>query len=528
LPSRRKIIAVIAGILLAGVPMAAFNYWIDGLVERRGQDEADQWARRSIAIAETRIQRVVATLDKLAASGVDSCSDEHIDALRHATFATNPIKALMVVDPDGRTLCSDLGLPLQSRLLVSQPLTGADQPFFFEVMQVSGRADRLVRIRRQAIGSIGIAALVPSELFMAIVSARGAVLPALARTTLQDGTLVGEGQIPHKPSDMAGPLFTATQSSSRYGLSATISLPKSAIGDGTLRTFALATTCLAALLIAVFALLLPRRQRNNPVADLEEALKAGEFIPYYQPIVDITSGRLRGAEVLIRWRKPDGSLIAPANFIPLAESSGLITAMTHHVMNMARDELQAAYASRPQLRLAFNLAASEFADSRVVQDLQSIFERSPIQYSQIILELTERQPVADLAVARGVIAAMQQLGVKVAVDDVGSGHAGLSYMLKLGADVIKIDKAFIDAVGSESNSMRVIETLVDLANNMRMEIIAEGVESFDQVVALRKYGVRLAQGYVFAPPLPGSSFLQLVDAIEPLTGVPAAKLPVAA
>ncbi len=114
------------------------------------------------------------------------------------------------------------------------------------------------------------------------------------------------------------------------------------------------------------------------------------------------------------------------------------------------------------------------------------------------------------------IAALQGLGVRVAIDDVGTGHSGLSYMLKLGVDIIKIDKMFIDAIGTDRNSNTIIETLIDLAQNMRMEIIAEGVESFEQVVHLRELGVRSAQGYVFAPPLPCSAFLQLVEAIDPI------------
>ena len=104
----------------------------------------------------------------------------------------------------------------------------------------------------------------------------------------------------------------------------------------------------------------------------------------------------------------------------------------------------------------------------------------------------------------------------IAIDDVGTGHSGLSYMLKLGVDIIKIDKVFIDSIGTDRNSNTIIETLIDLAQNMRMDIVAEGVESFEQVVALKELGIRLAQGYVFSPPLPGSSFLQLVEAIDPL------------
>jgi EAL domain-containing protein (putative c-di-GMP-specific phosphodiesterase class I) len=148
--------------------------------------------------------------------------------------------------------------------------------------------------------------------------------------------------------------------------------------------------------------------------------------------------------------------------------------------------------------------------------VRDLFGNSPIRFNQVILELTERQPIQNLTETRRIVAALQGLGVIVAIDDVGTGHSGLSYMLKLGVDLIKIDKLFVDAIGTDGNSATIIGTLIDLAHNMRMDIIAEGVESFEQVVLLRDLGIRAAQGYVFAPPLPASSFLQLVEAIDPL------------
>ena len=133
-----------------------------------------------------------------------------------------------------------------------------------------------------------------------------------------------------------------------------------------------------------------------------------------------------------------------------------------------------------------------------------------------MLEVTERDPIENFTETRQTIAALQGLGVRIAIDDVGTGHSGLSYMLKLGVDIIKIDKMFVDAIGTDRNATTIVETLIDLAHNMRMDIVAEGVENFEQVMYLRDRGIRQAQGYVFAPPLPGSSFLQLIEAIDPL------------
>jgi EAL domain-containing protein (putative c-di-GMP-specific phosphodiesterase class I) len=119
-----------------------------------------------------------------------------------------------------------------------------------------------------------------------------------------------------------------------------------------------------------------------------------------------------------------------------------------------------------------------------------------------------------MTTTRQVIAALQGLGCKIALDDVGTGHSGLSSILRLGVDIIKIDKMFIDSLGSDRNSATIVTTLIDLARNMRMGVVAEGVENFEQVADLRARGIHAAQGYVFAPPLPGSSFLTLLETLD--------------
>ena len=186
------------------------------------------------------------------------------------------------------------------------------------------------------------------------------------------------------------------------------------------------------------------------------------------------------------------------------------------LMRKVREEVGAAFEHRPYLRVAFNLAALHFLDETIVKDVREIFKNSPIKLEQIVLEVTERQPLESLTKTRRVIAALQGLGVKIAIDDVGTGHSGLSYMLKLGVDIIKIDKMFVDSIGIDRNSTAIVETLIDLSNNMRMEIVAEGVENFEQVIHLRNLGIRAAQGDVFAPALPCSAFLQLVEALDAL------------
>jgi EAL domain-containing protein (putative c-di-GMP-specific phosphodiesterase class I) len=211
--------------------------------------------------------------------------------------------------------------------------------------------------------------------------------------------------------------------------------------------------------------------------------------------------------------------VPPVQFIPLAESTGLIVPLTRALMRRVSAEAGAAIGARPQFRIGFNLSARHFVDEAIVTDVSEIFAGSPISLGQILLEVTERQPLDNLTMARRVIAALQRLGVHVGIDDLGTGHSGLSYMLKLGVDFIKIDKIFVDAINTERYSTTIIETLVGLGRDMNMEIIAEGVETFEQVQHLRERGIRKAQGYVFAPPLPGASFLKLLEASDPIPAV---------
>jgi sensor c-di-GMP phosphodiesterase-like protein len=523
--------AIALGLVLAGPPVAALNIWLDSLVGRQGQEELDLAAQRHMALAETRIARAVTALDDLAARGIDSCRANHVDALRQATFATIPVKELSIVAPDGRTLCTDFGNQPEPRKVVSSEPLSAGSRTQLELVHFGNPSEQWLRIRRPAAGAgNGVAALVPAALFISPASAANAVPSPHIRIVTTSGAVIGETGATKPGSDRDHSIAT-NLSSSRYAIRAIISASPVglAAGQRDLRALGAVVSGLLAIVILTLAVLLPRRRHDNPVAEIERALKAGEFVPYFQPIVDIRSGRLRGAEVLIRWCKADGTIVPPASFIPLAESSGLIIELTRALMRRVCQEVGAVLGARPHLKIGFNLTARHFSDEEIVADVRKIFGKSPLKLTQLVLEVTERQPIENLTETRRVVAALQGIGVKVAIDDVGTGHSGLSYMLKLGVDTIKIDKMFIDSLGTDRYSNTIIEMLVDLAQNMRMDVIAEGVENFEQVLHLRDLGIRAAQGFVFSPPLPCSAFLQLVETIDPLkaAGEPAFDQPAA-
>ena len=517
LSKSRNLIAIAVGVLLAGAPMVGLNVWVDGLLVRQSANDMETFARHSIHLADRRLGEALAALESLAERGVDGCRPNQVEALKRASLSVAWVKQFSVVGAAGQPLCGDLLLPGLVNVLSTRKLRGSNAEI--EVVQLGEQSQRMVRLRQPVGpgGTTSLAALVLPNVLIAAVGMNGGYSAEYGQLALVDGTVITEVGTRPADSEALSAVSRNARITDRFGLRVATSHPQieGEVSLGDLRKIAIAMTGILSLALVAFALILRMRQRDNPVTNLERALRRGEFVPYYQPIVDITNGRLRGAEVLMRWKQSDGTVLPPAAFIPLAESSGLIVAMTRSMMRHVIADMGQAYAARPKLKLGFNMTAGHFSNETIVRDLRSIFEHSPIRYSQIFLEVTERQPLENLTRTRRVIATLQDLGVRIAIDDVGAGHGGLSYILKLGADIIKIDKMFVDALGSDNHSSIIIETLVDLAESMRMDVIAEGVETFEQVVALREHGIRTAQGFVFAPPLPGSSFLKLVEAIEP-------------
>jgi EAL domain-containing protein (putative c-di-GMP-specific phosphodiesterase class I) len=521
LPGTKKLIAAATGIVLAGIPVLAVDYLLDQYIERQSQQEVELTARRGIWLAESRIRRTITALTELGRAGVQSCAAGDLQALNATLFNITPVKELSVVGPGGDTLCTNFGQRVGGREILSSEVFAFAANIFLDVVRMPGQPELFVRIRRMdPDGANGLAALIPSELFLPQVSNTGGPLRVHTLIVTRGGTSIGErGASPVKGQAQSDRIVVSAPSE-HYGLHLTASMSRQSLAASfrDVRSFGLTASGGFAIALLILAMLAFWRGRDDPIVELRRALDRGELIPYYQPILDITNGRLEGAEVLLRWRKADGSITPPGGFVPLLESSGLIFDVTRALMQRVCREAGAAIGNRPGFKISFNLTALHFSQDATISDVREIFAGSPIALTQLVLEVTEREPLTNLAAARRVIAGLQELGVRIAIDDVGAGHGGLSYLLKLGVDIIKIDKLFVDAIGAERHSAAIIDSLVELARSMRIDIVAEGVENFEQVAYLRDHGIRLAQGYVFAPPLPGSSFLQLIEAIDPPGG----------
>lgn len=513
-PKLKTFAAILTGLALAGASAAGVHALVSDYVEQEAVAELAITAKRAIALTETRLDRAIEAVDELAHRNVRSCLDADRDAMHEVSFRSVPVKEVSIVGPDGRTQCTNLAIPFGQRQVLS-PIKVARDDLAIEVMQLGERMDNVIRVRRAVAGGAWLAALIPSDLLIPRIARNGGPVVVTASLATGDGMVIGERSAPNANADVRDALTARTQSE-RYGVHATTSMARAQARHAHAGIVAAASAgagVTAAMILALVAFG-PMRRRDNPAAELARAIRNGELVPFYQPIVDLTDARVVGAEVLVRWRKGDGSLVPPAQFIPLAESSGLIVELTRGLMRRVCAEAGAEIGKRPEFRIGFNLSARHFADETIVEDVREIFTGSAIAPNQVLLEVTERQALDNLTVARRVIASLQGLGVHVGIDDLGTGHSGLSYMLKLGVDFIKIDKMFVDAIDIERYSTTIIETLVHLARDMRMEIIAEGVETFEQVQHLRARGIRKAQGYVFAPPLPGSSFLKLLVASD--------------
>jgi sensor c-di-GMP phosphodiesterase-like protein len=307
--------------------------------------------------------------------------------------------------------------------------------------------------------------------------------------------------------------YSFTIKSERFPLQSVIRIDRAALASWN-REPLLPILALSALLGALFGVLLARTllRPKSPLEELDRAIVLGHIRPWFQPIFDLRTGEITGAELLARWVKPDGKVIPPMRFIELAEASGRIQPLTWQLLSTALTELHPLLASNPNFQLSINISPKHFVADGFVQQLRNTASAAGITTRQITLELTERENFDDLDLAAVVVAEVRGYGFKVAIDDVGIGHSGLSQIQRLRADILKIDKFFVDSVNLDATAASMIAMLVRLAREMKMSIVAEGIEDGDQVDALISCGITKGQGYVVSPPLATQPFLEFVAA----------------
>jgi diguanylate cyclase (GGDEF)-like protein/PAS domain S-box-containing protein len=246
--------------------------------------------------------------------------------------------------------------------------------------------------------------------------------------------------------------------------------------------------------------------QNSPLrlalaGELRQAIEQGQLVLHYQPKIHLKTGHIDGVEALVRWKHPKRGLIPPDQFIPLAEHTGLIKSLTAWVLNQALQQWREWQDHGLNLCVAVNLSARNLHDSQLAATITEMLETYDMPPDRLTLELTESAVMADAAHAIDVLSRLSETGVKIAVDDFGTGHSSLAYLKRLPLDLVKIDRSFVTDLATSDDDSFIVRSVVDLAHSLRLEVVAEGVEDKQSLRLLDMMGCDLAQGFYVSRPV---------------------------
>jgi diguanylate cyclase (GGDEF)-like protein/PAS domain S-box-containing protein len=249
-------------------------------------------------------------------------------------------------------------------------------------------------------------------------------------------------------------------------------------------------------------------RRQATATELRHALEREEFTVHYQPIVDLTTGALVSAETLLRWEHPDRGLVSPAEFVPLAEETGLIVPIGAWVLEQACQQL--VRWNEPSMSVAVNLSVRQMFAPDIASLVEDVLMRTGARPENLCLELTESVFMEDVDYFGKTLASLKTLGVRLAIDDFGTGYSSLSYLKRFPVDAVKVDRAFVDGLGTDPHYSALVAAIVAMADALGLEVTAEGVENQDQLAMLKRLQCRRAQGFYLARPMPADAISRLV------------------
>jgi len=263
-------------------------------------------------------------------------------------------------------------------------------------------------------------------------------------------------------------------------------------------------------------------ERQSIEEGLRRALERHEFALHYQPKINLMTGAITGAEALLRWAHPTRGLLLPAHFVPIAEDCGLIVPIGNWVLRQACQQRRAwSDAGLPAITMAVNVSAIEFADENFLNGLFSVLSETGLEARSLQLELTESVLMKRAEAATGVLQYLREWGVQVAIDDFGTGYSSLSYLRKFNVDTLKIDQSFVRQISTGGRDAAIVTAVVGMARDLGLVVVAEGVETQQELNFLRAHDCDEAQGYYFSRPAPPREFAALLkDGIRPLSAVP--------
>jgi EAL domain-containing protein (putative c-di-GMP-specific phosphodiesterase class I) len=240
---------------------------------------------------------------------------------------------------------------------------------------------------------------------------------------------------------------------------------------------------------------------------LRRALENEEFVLHYQPKVDVVTGDVHAMEALVRWRSPERGLVSPNEFISVAEEMGLIIPLGAWVLREACRQNRAwQLADLPRMRMAVNLSAYQFRKKDLPEFVASVLKETGMDASCLEIEVTESVVMHNPAEAALILERLHAQGIHISVDDFGTGYSSLSYLKQFRLDTLKIDRSFVRDISSDADDVAIVKSVIALAHGLRLQVIAEGVETNEQVDYLRQLGCDQYQGYLCSKPLPAAEF----------------------
>ena len=236
--------------------------------------------------------------------------------------------------------------------------------------------------------------------------------------------------------------------------------------------------------------------------DLRKALVHGELVLFYQPVLDARTGVIEGVEALLRWQHPERGLMGPAEFLWLAEVTGMTNAVDLWVLRTACREISEWHKDGADVHVAVNLSARPFQRPDLLDRIQEVLAETGLPPAMLQLEITETLAMQNAEASQSVLRGLKELGIRIAIDDFGTGYSSLSYLTTLPIDILKVDRSFVSGLGTSRGSGEITAAVISLAHSLKLDVVAEGVENETQLEILRSQGCNKVQGYLFSPPIP--------------------------
>ncbi|HEX3020753.1 MAG TPA: EAL domain-containing protein [Chitinispirillaceae bacterium] len=241
--------------------------------------------------------------------------------------------------------------------------------------------------------------------------------------------------------------------------------------------------------------------------NLRKALQKDEFIVYYQPQIDLKTQKIFGAEALVRWKHPELGMISPAQFIPIAEETGMILPLGEWVLKTACQQVKKWYDQTGcNFYISVNLSSRQFQQQDLVLTIDRVLQETSLPAHYLELEITETLGMKNPELTLKTLHELKSMGIRIAIDDFGTGYSSLSYLKKFPIDTLKIDRSFVSDIQVDSNDAAIVAAIIALAHSLKLKVIAEGVETFEQANYLLDHGCESIQGFLFSPPVSASDF----------------------